>query len=88
MPQPPVALVTHIRGSTLSPIPYNLGGWGPGGVFSHFGITGIGFNCSKSGFQRVPNGGPVVRCCSANGDEGLEVGNGKDHVAEVLTRGN
>ena len=83
-----MALVTHIRGSTLSPIQYNLGGWGPGGVLSHFRITEIGFNCSKLGFQRVPDGSPVVLCCSANGDEGLEVGNGKDHVAEVLTRGN
>ena len=81
-------LVTHSRGSTLSPISHNLGGGSPGEVFCHFGITGIGFTGSKPGFQRVPNGGPVVRCCSANGDEGLEVGNGKDHVAEVLTRGN
>ena len=88
MPQSNVALVTHISGSTLSPILYNLGGWGPGGVLSHFGVTGIGFNCSKPGFQRLPNGGPVVWCWSPNGDEGLEVGNGKDHVAEVLTRGN
>ena len=88
MPHPPVALVTHISGSTLSPILYNLGGWGPEGVVSHFGVTGVGFNCSKPGFQRVPNGGPVVRCGSANGDEGSEVGNRKDDVAEVLTRGN
>ena len=88
MPQPPVALVTHIWGSTLSPIPYNPGGRGPGGVLSHFGITGIGFNCSIPRFQRVPYGGPIVRCFSANGNEGLEVGNAKDHVAEVLTRAN
>ncbi len=88
MPQPPVELFTHIRGSTLSPISHNLGGWDPGGLVSHFGITGSGFNCSKPGSQCVPNGGPVVRCGSANGDEGSEVGNRKDHVAEVLTRGN
>ena len=72
----------------LSLISHILGRWGSGGVLSHFGITGVGFNCSKPSFQRAPNGGPVVQCCSANGDEGLEVGNGKDHVAEVLTRAN
>ena len=88
MPQPPVALVTYIRDSTFSPISHILGRWGPGGVLSHFGITGIGFNCSIPRFQRVLCGGPVVRFYSANGNEGLEVGNGKDHVAEVLTRAN